>query len=440
MTASGTPPTEAELLAALKGIHGQRARQSRQATQRRARPDLKQASPLAQVPEAASESASQPGKRSETITIPGGSRIDPETGERIEIPDDHEIIDIPPGKIIDIERHGLVGVPFHGNQMLDTWFLVQAASKWRTVARITVPHVKANGERIDIPLGTGFLVGPGMLLSNSHVITNFFAHHAYADFDYIDTPAGVDLPVASHRLAPDVFLVVDEVLDYTLVAVEPVATNGASLAGRGWSPIGASLQRAYPGARVNIMQHPDGETQRVALRDNHVIESNSTEYLHYYADTKTHSSGSPVWDDDWNLVALHHASIARWTDEEGRILRSENGPVWNWQEETSHMVEWEANEGVGIHAIRSDLNARAAAMDPARLARLGSCFLDSDASILPTVVQHVPAPTPPTPTPPEPPPKPPAPDPVEPPADDPGDGTPEDVHDDPMDAWAAFDD
>src|SRR5262249_30789464 len=33
------------------------------------------------------------------------------------------------------------------------------------------------------------------------------------------------------------------------------------------------------------------------------------EFLHYEADTQPGSSGSPVFNDQWELVALHHASV-----------------------------------------------------------------------------------------------------------------------------------
>ena len=32
-------------------------------------------------------------------------------------------------------------------------------------------------------------------------------------------------------------------------------------------------------------------------------------FLHYEADTEPGSSGSPVFDDGWEVVALHHASV-----------------------------------------------------------------------------------------------------------------------------------
>ena len=46
----------------------------------------------------------------------------------------------------------------------------------------------------------------------------------------------------------------------------------------------------------------------MALRDNRIVDV-FDEFLHYEADTQPGSSGSPVFNDQWELVALHHASV-----------------------------------------------------------------------------------------------------------------------------------
>ena len=68
------------------------------------------------------------------------------------------------------------------------------------------------------------------------------------------------------------------------------------------------------GDRVNIIQHPGGLAKRVSLISNVVVfvGGNRVQYL---TDTEPGSSGSPVFDTQWNVVALHHSG--GWLSEPG---------------------------------------------------------------------------------------------------------------------------
>ena len=46
--------------------------------------------------------------------------------------------------------------------------------------------------------------------------------------------------------------------------------------------------------RVNIIQHPNGNPQKVVLTQNYVLADMSADRVHYLADTLPGSSGSPV--------------------------------------------------------------------------------------------------------------------------------------------------
>lgn len=66
--------------------------------------------------------------------------------------------------------------------------------------------------------------------------------------------------------------------------------------------------KAIAGDFVTIVQHPEGQKKQVTLRDNRIVDV-FDEFLHYEADTQPGSSGSPVFNDQWELAALHHASV-----------------------------------------------------------------------------------------------------------------------------------
>jgi V8-like Glu-specific endopeptidase len=57
---------------------------------------------------------------------------------------------------------------------------------------------------------------------------------------------------------------------------------------------------------VNIIQHPGGMPKQIALYHNMVVYSDGKR-VQYLTDTMPGSSGSPVFDTNWRVVALHHS-------------------------------------------------------------------------------------------------------------------------------------
>ena len=57
---------------------------------------------------------------------------------------------------------------------------------------------------------------------------------------------------------------------------------------------------------VNIIQHPGGEMKQISLYHN-VVTNTDGRVVQYLTDTLKGSSGSPVFNSDWEVVALHHS-------------------------------------------------------------------------------------------------------------------------------------
>src|SRR5262245_9125749 len=91
----------------------------------------------------------------------------------------------------------------------------------RAVARV----VDANGEA----LGTGFLISPGLFLTNQHVIGDSdAAMRARVQFDF-ESVDGIALPPTEFRLAPDraAMFSLEGELDYALVAIGDPMRSGS---------------------------------------------------------------------------------------------------------------------------------------------------------------------------------------------------------------------
>jgi endonuclease G len=239
--------------------------------------------------------------------------------------------------------------------LLDENFLELAIAMARTVARVRL----SNG------FGTGFLVSPSLLITNHHVIETIDqARGATAEFDYQRNGTGDLLPVQSFAFDPDRFLILNSDLDYALVAVRPLSNNGAGLERYGWVKLIPEQGKADAGDCVNIIQHPNGELKQIALRENEVVDI-FEDYLHYRTDTEPGSSGSPCFNDQWELVSLHHSGVPK-TDSDGKLLRDDGQPWRNGVDAAGRLV-WIANEGIRVSSIVKSLKAAQLDSDRSKL-------------------------------------------------------------------------
>src|SRR5690606_386896 len=120
--------------------------------------------------------------------------------------------------------------------------------------------------RRDGAAGTGFLVAPGILLTNNHVLPDrVTAETAQVSANFeaepTDDPDGRPVVVP---LRPDDLFVTNPDLDFTFCGVRGLDHLGTIAPDRN----SLNMRRSD---YVNIIQHPRGRPKEVALQDNQVV-------------------------------------------------------------------------------------------------------------------------------------------------------------------------
>lgn len=148
--------------------------------------------------------------------------------------------------------------------------------------------------------GTGFLIAPDLLLTNQHVIPTLdVLPDAIFRFNYQENFRGEALKPDEYRAKLDGHFNTNKHLDYTVVQLEGQPGNKW-----GWLPLFS--QNVKKDDRVNIIQHPSGQPKQISLQNN-FVEYTGGNIVQYVNSTKEGSSGSPVLNNRWEVVALHHA-------------------------------------------------------------------------------------------------------------------------------------
>jgi len=239
--------------------------------------------------------------------------------------------------------------------------------------RTRLGQVETQVCRIEIPTprgmvyGTGFLLGPDVVMTNHHVMDAVISGKAKPEsaifrFDYKRLSDSVISEGAVFKLAAADWLVDDsppsaidskqepkpgvpgpDELDYSIVRLD--GSPGTKPAGekpdpkappRGWISLDRSAS-APPDSSLLIVQHPEAAPLKLAVDMSGVIGTNgNSTRLRYKVNTEGGSSGAPCFNAKWELVALHHSGDPNF--------------------DPAHKPEY--NEGIPVAAIVSLLSAR----------------------------------------------------------------------------------
>lgn len=189
--------------------------------------------------------------------------------------------------------------------LLPIGFLENGTEKSKAIVRIDCGNM----------VGSGFVIENGWLVTNNHVLPNReAAAKAVIQFGYqfpktlksSEKSVSEIKPERTASLDPgaenDKRFFTDTKLDFTLVKINEQDIQNVKDYG--------FLQMSKNGVRVddfvNIIQHPLGGPKQIGLYNNLVMYADE-DIVQYMTDTEEGSSGSPVLNSDWDVVALHHS-------------------------------------------------------------------------------------------------------------------------------------
>jgi hypothetical protein len=203
------------------------------------------------------------------------------------------------------------------------------------------------GNPVNRIVGTGFLVGPALVITNYHVLKNFLRVDPATDevvengsgdqifcfFDYVSPPAP-DVPPIDGRINRYVTVralaekwlrrgrielpndgtsglqVLNHEYDYVVIELEraignePLRPSGGET--RGWLSLPAMIDPVGE-QRLLLVQHPEGMPRVFDVGDFDSLDDSSTR-VRYFVSTEKGSSGSPACGTN-GVFALHNATV-----------------------------------------------------------------------------------------------------------------------------------
>jgi len=215
------------------------------------------------------------------------------------------------GLPVAIKEEAIIG----RNELLDFAFFSKGLQVGQSVARILVPRFDDGTQRVLadgkpwIMNGTAWMISKDLAITNQHVVNARNSNEAAASAADVERQAreavlqfdynAADATPTSIRVAK--LLAHDLDLDFALLLLnaggpEPLrlAPTRMNLDATSWQPL-------------NIIQHPLGGPKKIGIRSN-IARTADQDAVRYFTDTDFGSSGSPVCDDGWRVVALHRGA------------------------------------------------------------------------------------------------------------------------------------
>jgi len=201
-----------------------------------------------------------------------------------------------------------------------------------------------------VEFGTGFHVGNQILITNNHVIkSREEAREWQFELNVEDNKFGPPKEHLTYYLDPERFFLTSKEYDFTLVSVSNSAES-PPIETFGWHALLEVKGKILVGQPINIIQHPNGNNKAVVVHDSCLLyldddNIDMEKYCLYSSDTEEGSSGSPVFNNQWEIVALHHKAIPK-TDKNGNLIDNNGRQISNDKDKV-----YIANQGIRVSRL-----------------------------------------------------------------------------------------
>jgi endonuclease G, mitochondrial len=193
---------------------------------------------------------------------------------------------------------------FRQPDLIDVGFLRRGMLPAESICRVEI--VDSNR------FGTGFVVAPRLVMTCAHVVEGLPAGEigervtlrfgAFSLDDGGESNGRIVRPLGGESIA---LQSPQNELDFVALRTENME----------YPPLQFALGDGEPklGAALHILQHPGGESLKLAIDANGIeVFDRIQRRIQYHTPAKGGSSGAPCFDDDWRLVAVHQAERAVW--------------------------------------------------------------------------------------------------------------------------------
>jgi V8-like Glu-specific endopeptidase len=211
--------------------------------------------------------------------------------------------------------------------LLPISFLAQGVKRSKSVAKI---EIKVSTQKVDV--GTGFL----FKIEGSDEVFFITNYHVLNDRELIDQTRIIfnfELDINGDAIQSKSFKI-DEDGPWYLSPVDQFDICVCKL-------LDPTLQlqqfeflelrkiEVFKNEFVNVIQHPGGQMKQISLFHN-IVTNVDGKKIQYLTDTLKGSSGSPVFNRDWDVVAIHHSGSNKKPGEPDLPVgvRSRNEGIW----------------------------------------------------------------------------------------------------------------